>query len=177
MKKIAAKTIFATVSSILLLVSLAGCSDIHESPQTVSTTYIEAAFQGNSEAVGKLIHPDALAGYYKVNNAQAAYYLLEDDAESALKWIDDRFGSEWECSYEMLSAQEGNNRTKQEIKSTYEDYGLTVEDVWTVEFETAMENSEIQDIGENLVTVVKIDGKWYLDCEENITQVFYTFFY
>lgn len=173
MKVIGRKILAALACGVVLLTGLAGCSDNHGSPEAVARAYIEAAFKGDGEGIGRLMQEDALREEYYVYHAEDAYAELEEDAQNALEKMNEQYGNGWKFSYTITDVFEERQATLEYTQEVYNEYGVSVEECQTVDVIITVEGNGTSRDEAFYIPAVKIDGRWYLDIENGSMDASY----
>ena len=169
----AVAAVVIAVAVILICVFAGGGGSGANSPEAVVEKYVKATIiDMDADAFLDCIHPDILkvAAEDEFDGDVDALKEQLQDMLDRLKEMMENFGDSVKISYEILESEDIEDEDLDEIKDYFKDeYGVKVTAAANVTFEQRTKGEvmgqEVDQTQENSVTVVKIDGKWYIDPE------------
>lgn len=149
---------------VVLIIVLVSCGG--NSPEAVAEAYVEAMFDADAEAMLDLL-PEEI--FEDVDDDELDEIIENGDKalKSALKMYEIGYGDDWDYSIEIKNVDACSKSDRKSLQKKYDkNYGLDVEEASEVEVEIEIDGEKRRDTIEETVTVVCIDGDWYLDVDE-----------
>lgn len=153
----------AVVAIVLIVVLL--CALFGNSYKSAINNYFDATFSGDFDAY-RASYPDKI--WKKMSDDATDKKEFRSDFKDFKEELEEEFGKDVSFDYKITEVEEYDEDDLDDVRTALKLYGIpkkTVTEAYEVEIELTIEGDDDEDTDDTSLTVVKIDGDWYvLEC-------------
>ncbi len=161
------KKLWILLSVLILVLAIGGTTTfllLRNGPRKIVNNTLKAYYAADVSTLFDLVHEDVLDEMFgSKSGIKAAKKTLENRIESTFERYDENWEA-WSIEYRIVDVEKLEGDALEELQDLYDDeFDCEVTAAKEVMVKLTFIQDDTRRIYDELICVVKIDGKWYLD--------------
>lgn len=140
--------------------------------EKIVKTFVEAAMEGKVDELFSLLPDEIMDALDKELQEEVGISfdtfnsMMKEQMDKSMDTVRDLLGDNWSYSYEIKNTEKIPTYDLDDIQETYEDeigVDFKIEEGKEMTVEITMKGNDIENSKEMDISVIKVNGKWYLD--------------